>query len=62
MVEIITTTTTTPSQIERDRYRFSGVRYSFRAPDRVGPSDMISELPGNFTFPRGEEQKGSDGY
>jgi len=52
-----TTTTLTPEEEkrQRDRYRFGGVRYSFRAPDKWGPDNMIPETLSLFAYPRKEE-------
>jgi hypothetical protein len=55
MDEETTTTTTTTTTLNPDVYRFSGYRYSLRAPDKCGPNDIIMEVPSLFTFPKKDE-------
>jgi len=43
------------TQIQNDRYRFGAFKYSLRAPDTLGPNDIIAQTLGAYAFPRGEE-------
>jgi hypothetical protein len=52
-----TTTTTTESEIDRNAYRFSGVRYQLQGSSTVGPSWMVAEEPGFMTYPRSEGEE-----
>jgi len=43
----------TEEEIQEDRYRYGGFRYSMRAPDKWGPDDIIPEYVSLFAFPTG---------
>jgi len=42
-------------KIEEDRYRFGGFKYTLRSPAKYGPSDIIPQNVGLYSFPKGEE-------
>lgn len=42
-------------ELEANRYRFGGFRYSLRGPANRGPNDIIPEDTGLYAFPRHEE-------
>jgi len=46
---------TDQDQIDADRYRFGGFRYSLRAPDGYGPNEIIPEEESLYPYPRHEE-------
>jgi len=46
---------TDQEQINADRYRFGGFRYSLRAPDGLGPDEIIPEEGSLYPYPRHEE-------
>jgi hypothetical protein len=39
-------------QLEKDRYRFGGFRYSFRGPSMSMSDQIIPELPSLYAYPR----------
>jgi len=41
---------------QKNQYRFGGDRYSLRGTASYGPSDIIGQVTGLYTFPRGEEE------
>jgi len=47
---------TDEEQLERDRYRFGGFRYSFRGPAHSMSDQIIPELPSLYAYPRIELQ------
>ena len=60
MIELTTTTTTTLSEIEKNRYRFGGVRYQLQGSDKTGPHWMVYEIPGLMSYPRGDDEEDLD--
>jgi len=34
--------------------RFEGFRYSLRAPDKLGPDDLIPQITSFYTFPKSD--------
>ena len=42
------------TQYDRDKYRFSAERYSFRGANGFVPSEYVPQLPGMYAFPSGD--------
>ena len=53
IIEILDMDELTPEQqqIEKDRYRFGGIRYGLRGPAHFGPDDFVPSVPGAFPMP-----------
>ena len=60
MIENTTTTTTTLSEIEQNRYRFGGVRYQFQGADNMAGKWMVYEIPGLMKYPRSDDSEDLD--
>ena len=41
-------------QIDKNKYRFGGVRYGFRGPAHSASNDMVPNLPSLMTAPRSD--------
>lgn len=37
-------------KVEKDRYRFGGIKYTLQGPAKIGPSTPVFESPGRYTY------------
>jgi hypothetical protein len=50
----------TPEEINKNKYRFNGERYSFKGVDHFADPNIVPQLTGFFAFPKDDMQNFGD--